>query len=143
MPGGADLTAHVRFRALAEAARPARAHGPVRQGTFLGRLGIAARAQALARGRGDAAEAAAVAAAHRRLTHPGEMGHVFRALALTPEDAPVPPGFDANDARNSHLGLARPATRHGFFTRRGGASSGIFTGLNCGPGRATSARRLR
>jgi YfiH family protein len=24
--------------------------------------------------------------------------------------------------------------RHGFFTRRGGASSGIFTGLNCGPG---------
>ncbi|TNF22316.1 MAG: peptidoglycan editing factor PgeF [Rhodobacteraceae bacterium] len=24
--------------------------------------------------------------------------------------------------------------RHGFFTRRGGASSGIFRGLNCGPG---------
>lgn len=24
--------------------------------------------------------------------------------------------------------------RHGFFTRRGGASSGIFGGLNCGPG---------
>jgi len=24
--------------------------------------------------------------------------------------------------------------RHGFFTRRGGASSGIFEGLNCGPG---------
>jgi len=23
---------------------------------------------------------------------------------------------------------------HGFFTRRGGASSGIFSGLNCGPG---------
>lgn len=23
---------------------------------------------------------------------------------------------------------------HGFFTRRGGASSGIFAGLNCGPG---------
>ena len=26
------------------------------------------------------------------------------------------------------------AARHGFFTRRGGASSGIFAGLNCGPG---------
>ncbi len=25
-------------------------------------------------------------------------------------------------------------TRHGFFTRKGGASSGIFHGLNCGPG---------
>lgn len=24
--------------------------------------------------------------------------------------------------------------RHGFFTRKGGASSGIFAGLNCGPG---------
>ncbi len=24
--------------------------------------------------------------------------------------------------------------RHGFFTRRGGASSGIFAGFNCGPG---------
>ena len=24
--------------------------------------------------------------------------------------------------------------RHGFFTRRGGASSGIYGGLNCGPG---------
>jgi YfiH family protein len=26
------------------------------------------------------------------------------------------------------------APRHGFFTRKGGASSGIFAGLNCGPG---------
>ena len=26
------------------------------------------------------------------------------------------------------------AARHGFFTRKGGASSGIFFGLNCGPG---------
>ena len=25
-------------------------------------------------------------------------------------------------------------TRHGFFTRRGGASSGVFAGLNCGTG---------
>jgi len=24
--------------------------------------------------------------------------------------------------------------RHGFFTRKGGASSGVFQGLNCGPG---------
>jgi YfiH family protein len=27
-------------------------------------------------------------------------------------------------------------TDHGFFTRRGGASSGIYAGLNCGPGSA-------
>jgi len=38
--------------------------------------------------------------------------------------------------------------RHGFFTRRGGASSGIFAGLNCGPGstdqsHAVATNRLR
>ncbi|MGC1503169.1 MAG: peptidoglycan editing factor PgeF [Sulfitobacter sp.] len=31
---------------------------------------------------------------------------------------------------SDHLG----STRHGFFTRRGGASSGVFEGLNCGQG---------
>jgi SAM-dependent MidA family methyltransferase len=82
----------VRFRAIAEAARPARAHGPVPQGVFLERLGITARAQALARGRG-AAEVEAIAAAHRRLTHPEEMGNLFKVLALTPQDAAPPPGF--------------------------------------------------
>jgi YfiH family protein len=29
---------------------------------------------------------------------------------------------------------ALQGTRHGFFTRKGGASSGIFAGLNCGTG---------
>jgi SAM-dependent MidA family methyltransferase len=90
-PGEADLTAHVRFRDLAEAARPAKAHGPVPQGVFLERLGITARAEALARAGGAAA--ASVAAAHRRLTHPDEMGNLFQVLALTPETAPTPPGF--------------------------------------------------
>lgn len=90
-PGEADLTAHVRFRALAEAAGASlRASGPVPQGVFLERLGITARARVLARG----AAGAEVAAAHRRLTHPEEMGNLFQVLALTPRGAPVPPGFD-------------------------------------------------
>ena len=84
----------MRFRPLAEAARPARAYGPVPQGVFLERLGITARARALARGR-EGPELEAIAAAHRRLTHPEEMGHLFQVLALAPEDAPPPPGFDA------------------------------------------------
>ncbi len=29
---------------------------------------------------------------------------------------------------------ALKGVRHGFFTRKGGASSGVFEGLNCGPG---------
>lgn len=33
---------------------------------------------------------------------------------------------------------ALPA-RHGFFTRRGGASSGVFSGLNCGQGSSDQA----
>jgi hypothetical protein len=31
------------------------------------------------------------------------------------------------------------AARHGFFTRKGGASSGIFAGLNCGTGSSDQA----
>lgn len=36
---------------------------------------------------------------------------------------------------------ALPA-RHGFFTRKGGASSGIFSGLNCGPGSSDLAEAV-
>ncbi|MFA7432262.1 MAG: peptidoglycan editing factor PgeF [Gemmobacter sp.] len=32
--------------------------------------------------------------------------------------------------------------QHGFFTRRGGASSGIFEGLNCGPGSSDMAEMV-
>ncbi len=52
-PGQADLTAHVRFQAIAAAARPARAWGTAGQGIFLERLGITARARALARDRAE------------------------------------------------------------------------------------------
>ena len=91
--GAADLTAHVRFRAVAEAAAPARAHGPASQGAFLRALGIDARADRLAAGR-PPETAARIAGALRRLTHPDEMGTLFKVLALTPPDAPTPPGFD-------------------------------------------------
>jgi polyphenol oxidase len=35
------------------------------------------------------------------------------------------------------------ATPHGFFTRKGGASSGIFAGLNCGPGSSDMAEAVQ
>ncbi|WP_371156526.1 class I SAM-dependent methyltransferase [Jannaschia sp. 2305UL9-9] len=93
-PGGADLTAHVDFEAVARASGPAQASAMTRQGVFLERLGITARAQALARGlTGDAL--AAHVAAHRRLTHPAEMGDLFKVIALAPPGAPLPPGVDA------------------------------------------------
>ena len=92
-PGTADLTAHVAFAPLARAAAPAQASGPVPQGVFLERLGVTARAQALAKGmQGPHLEAHI--AAHRRLTHPEEMGTLFKVMALTPMGAPKPPALE-------------------------------------------------
>mgnify|MGYP000064843703 FL=1 len=91
-PGEADLTAHVDFEALAAAAPGLTARPLTPQGLFLERLGITARAQALAaRLSGPALETHV--AAHRRLTHPQEMGTLFKTLALMPNNAPTPPGF--------------------------------------------------
>ncbi|SFD55035.1 class I SAM-dependent methyltransferase [Roseivivax sediminis] len=92
-PGEADLTAHVDFEALAAAAAPARVSRLTPQGVFLERLGITARAQALAAGLTGEALTAHVAA-HRRLTHPEEMGTVFKVLGIAPGDAPPLPGLD-------------------------------------------------
>ena len=92
-PGEADLTAHVDFSALARAARSAgaAAHGPIGQGAFLSALGLAQRAARLSRD-ADAATRAAIAAAADRLAAPGEMGTLFKVLAVTPQgDAPPPP----------------------------------------------------
>jgi SAM-dependent MidA family methyltransferase len=92
-PGQADLTAHVDFEALATAATPATHSALTPQGVFLERLGITQRAQTLATRLTGAAKEAHVAA-HRRLTHPSEMGHLFKVLGLTPRSAAPPPGLD-------------------------------------------------
>lgn len=89
-PGAADLTAHVDFAALAGAAIAAGAavSAPVPQGEWLGALGIAARAERLAAA-GDTGAGAAL----ERLTGAGQMGQLFKALAIWPGKAPPPPGF--------------------------------------------------
>lgn len=91
-PGEADLTAHVDFAPLAAAAIRAGAvvSRPIRQGPWLLSLGAAARAQRLA----EAGDATAMVAL-RRLTHADEMGHLFKVMAIWPQGAPPPPGFDA------------------------------------------------
>lgn len=95
-PGEADLTAHVDFAALAEAATAAGAvaWGPATQGAFLRRLGIEARAARLSAGAAPA-QAAAIAAACRRLIDPGEMGTLFKVLAIAAPGQPAPAGFAA------------------------------------------------
>ncbi len=95
-PGSADLTAHVDFAALAEAATQAgaRVWGPVNQSDFLSALGLAERARKLGAGK-PAQEAAAIEAACRRLIDPSQMGSLFKALALTHPDLPAPAGFES------------------------------------------------
>lgn len=96
-PGLADITAHVDFGALGIAAQGAargiRVSGMTPQGVLLERLGITPRAQALAKGM-VAEPLENHISAHRRLTHPDEMGTLFKAIALTPRGTPPPPGFD-------------------------------------------------
>jgi len=92
-PGLADLTAHVDFEAIANAAAPAKYTRLTQQGVFLERLGITARAQGLADKLSGAALDAHIAA-HRRLTHPAEMGSLFKVLGLYPDGAPPPAGLD-------------------------------------------------
>ena len=94
-PGQADLTAHVDFESLAVTARAAGcAHTRLTpQGVFLERLGITARSQALAAPLGGS-ELETLIAAHRRLTHPEEMGNLFKVLGLYPSYATPPPGLE-------------------------------------------------
>lgn len=92
-PGSADLTAHVDFETLATAAAPAAFTRLTPQGVFLERLGITARAQILA-ARLTGTEQAAHIAAHQRLTHPKEMGNLFKVLGLYPATAAPPPGLE-------------------------------------------------
>ncbi len=92
-PGTRDLTAHVDFEALREAAAKAgmRVFGPARQGEWLDRMGIGLRAEALSRAAGRGAE---IEAARHRLTAPEEMGSQFKVRAMVSPDWPDPAGFE-------------------------------------------------
>ena len=92
-PGASDLTAHVDFAAIAQAAAPAKYTKLATQGVFLERLGITARAQSLAKSLTGTAKDAHIKA-HRRLTHPAEMGDLFKVIGIYPPDAAPPPGLE-------------------------------------------------
>ena len=86
-PGHADLTAHVHFQTLANASG---LHAEfTTQGAFLKQLGIEARADILSR----SSQSEKVAADLKRLTDAGEMGDLFKVLALVPQGTGPLPGF--------------------------------------------------
>lgn len=93
-PGEADLTVHADFPAVAAAARAAGAQASpiLTQSELLQRLGIGARAEALACSRPD--QAPVIGRQLHRLLAPGEMGELFKALALTAPGLDAP-GFEA------------------------------------------------
>ena len=94
-PGEQDLTAHVDFASLAEAARRggAAASRIVSQGTWLETLGIAARAMALAAK--NPADTECISAARRRLCDEGEMGRLFKVLAIRAASWPEVAGLES------------------------------------------------
>jgi NADH dehydrogenase [ubiquinone] 1 alpha subcomplex assembly factor 7 len=99
-PGTADLSAHVDFAALAEAARAAGAAcwGPVPQGRFLMALGAEARLAALV-AQAAPGQRRDLESGVRRLLDPQEMGTLFKALALASPGLPAPPGFAEEGSR--------------------------------------------
>ncbi len=91
-PGEFDLTFHVDFSDLARSgvAGGATASPILTQGTFLTRLGIAARLQSLAAA--QPAKAATLLRQAERLVAPDQMGDLFKVLALSSPGL-APPAF--------------------------------------------------
>ena len=92
-PGEQDITAHVDFTAVTRAGEAANAtvSPVVSQGTWLERLGISARAMALAAG--SPAHIEEIAVARRRLCGEAEMGELFKVIAIHAPGWPEPAGF--------------------------------------------------
>ena len=92
-PGEADLTVHADFPAVMAAAAAQGAQTPqiLTQGEFLVRLGIGARAEALAAARPDLSDT--IGRQLERLVAPDQMGELFKVACI---HAPgfVPPAFE-------------------------------------------------
>ncbi len=94
-PGEGDLTAHVDFQTLGAMGEicGVSVHGAIGQGEWLNQLGLFERAESLAAN--QPARAQEIEAARRRLSDDGEMGKLFRVLAMSAPVWPRPSGFEA------------------------------------------------
>jgi len=92
-PGEQDLTSHVDFEALGRAATDAGAAitQVVTQGDWLQRLGIQARADALAKAHPERAEELEISI--DRLCHEEQMGQLFKVMAIRSPEWPILAGF--------------------------------------------------
>ena len=94
-PGQCDITSHVDFEALGKAfeGAGARAHGPVQQGPFLDAMGLDLRAERLSRS-ASRRQVRGLEAAVKRLASREEMGELFKVMAVSGKDSPVPAPFE-------------------------------------------------
>lgn len=97
-PGEADLSAHVNFAELTQAAESAglAAWGPIQQSAFLLALGLEARLRALMQSASEQQRASLYLGA-RRLVDPFQMGSLFKVMAVTSGDLPPPPPFSRDE----------------------------------------------
>jgi len=101
LPGLQDITAHIDFTAVAEAAQAAglEVHGYTSQAAFL--LGTGIMSLVEASDPNDTRAHLALTQAVKKLTLPSEMGELFKVMALTRGiDAPLQ-GFGLSDRRRS------------------------------------------
>jgi NADH dehydrogenase [ubiquinone] 1 alpha subcomplex assembly factor 7 len=94
-PGTADLTAHVDFATLAACARDegAATFGPIPQGAFLRRIGIARRLSRLLAG-ADENAADSLRRGYDRLIDGDGMGTLFKVLGVAAPGVGIPAGFE-------------------------------------------------
>jgi SAM-dependent MidA family methyltransferase len=90
-PGEQDLTAHVDFEALATVAEGVAVTPVIAQGEWLERLGIAVRTEALKAACPQREDE--IAAERQRLCDPGQMGTLFKVMALHSRNWPSPAGW--------------------------------------------------
>ena len=144
-PGLADITAHVDFEIFGQAAESmgAMVQGPVTQGRFLSELGIEARAEALRKG-ASGEQAANITAAVARLTESGRtgMGDLFKVMAICDPKLGPTSRATADMMLQAKSLSSLDGISHGFFTRAGGVSDGIYASLNGGVGSKDDAQRV-
>ncbi len=94
-PGEQDLTAHVDFEAVGRAASEAGAKvtAVITQGEWLNRLGIGARAAALATANPE--RIPELEQVVDRLCHEEQMGQLFKVMGVYSPDWPAPAGLEA------------------------------------------------
>lgn len=92
--GESDLTCHVNFGRLKEIAlfHNLSVLGPIPQGHFLKNMGIGVRLEMLKRK--NPSEKSALDISATRLTHPQQMGNLFKVMAIFSPPSLLPIGFD-------------------------------------------------